>query len=409
VSGAPIDRVVIVGANLAGGRAAEALRSAGFDGDVVLAGDEPDRPYERPPLSKQILRGEWPREKAFLREESWYVENRIELRLGTRVASIDPGGSVEASGGERIAFDRLLLCTGGRPRRLDLPGADLEGVHTLRTFADAEAIGAFAREGARAVVVGAGFIGSEVAASLRSNGAEVTLLEVAPVPLGHVLGERLGERLGRLHRDRGVDLRTGVRIEAFEGDGRVRAVRLEGGERIEAGVVVLGVGITPNDDLARAAGIGCDNGVLVDERCATSAPGVFAAGDVANHPNAVFDRRIRIEHWQNAQSQAAAAAKAMLGATEPYTDVPWFWSDQYDAVIQMFGLPEGFDELVVRGDLEDEQFAAYFLGGGRLLASFALNAAKDARAVRPLIGARVDGAALADPSTDLRALAKAAP
>ena len=402
---------LIVGANLAGGRAAEKLRAEGFDGRIVLIGEEPHRPYERPPLSKEILRGEQPPEKAFLRPEEYYAENDIELLLGARATNIDTEAQVVAlAEGISLGYDMLLLCTGGRVRTLDLPGADLRNVFTLRTIDDALAIHEHMKPGAKIVVVGAGFIGSEVAASASMTGAEVTLLEVAPVPLGRALGEEVGGLLGELHRAKGVDLRTGVRIEGFEGDGAVRAVALEDGTRFAADAVIVGVGIDPADGLARRSGIECDNGILVDEHCRTSVPNIYAAGDVANHPNPLLGHRIRVEHWQNAQNQAAAAAMAKLGSAEPFSEVPWFWSDQYDATIQMFGHPMSWDRIVFRGDRDGGDFAAFYLADDRIVASFGLNRNKDARAVRPLIaaGARVDPAKLADDGTDLRAYTKEA-
>lgn len=396
--------IVIVGANLAGGRAAEALRQEGFEGRIVLIGEEPHRPYERPPLSKEILKGD-PPEKAFLRPESFYPEHDIELLLGARVTNIDPEAQVVGlAEGITIGYDQLLLCTGGRVRTLDLPGADLGNVFTLRTIEDALAIREHLGPGARIVVVGAGFIGAEAAASASMTGAQVTMLEVLPVPLGRALGDQVGAILGEIHRAKGVDLRTGVRIERFDGDTVVRKVVLADGTEFEADAVVVGVGITPNDDLARRAGIACDNGVLVDEHCRTSVPTIYAAGDVANHPNLLLGHRIRVEHWQNAQNQGVAAAKAMLGSAEPFRELPWFWSDQYDVNIQMFGHPTGWNGIVLRGDPDAADFAAFYLRDEMLVASLAVKRAKDARAVRPLIGSeiKVDAAALADDDTDLR-------
>jgi len=403
--------IVIVGANLAGGRAAETLRQEGFDGRIILIGDEPHRPYERPPLSKEVLRGEAEPDVAFLRPEEYYTENDIELLLGARATNIDTEAQIVAlAEGLQLNYDDLLLCTGGRPRTLDLPGKDLEGIHTLRTFEDAFAIRERVRPGAKVVVVGAGFIGAEVAASARAMGAEVTLLEVAAVPLERALGAEVGRILGDIHEDHGVDLRTSVSIERFDGDGRARAVVLADGTTFDADVVVLGVGIAPNEQLARSAGIACDNGIVVDEHCRTNIPNIYAAGDVANHPNPIVGERIRVEHWQNAQNQAAAVAKAMLGATDGFAEVPWFWSDQFDVNLQMFGHPSNWDRIVFRGDVDAGEFAAFYLRGARIVASFAVNRQKDARAVRPLIAGRfdVDPSVLSDADEDLRAYAKRA-
>jgi 3-phenylpropionate/trans-cinnamate dioxygenase ferredoxin reductase subunit len=317
--------IVIVGANLAGGRAAEELRKKGFDGPITMIGDEPDRPYERPPLSKEFLRGQQPLEKAFLRPEEWYTDNDVTLRLGTRAERLDlDAREVEVTGGERIPFGKLLLVTGGRPRTLNLSGADLPGITTFRTYRDASALAEVLKPGARVVVVGAGFIGSEIAASARVLGCDVTLFEAEAVPLVRALGEELGNIHGQIHRDNGVDLRTSIKIEGFEGDSRVRRVLTSEGA-FEADVVIVGVGIQPNVELAQDAGITVSNGIDVDELCRTSAPDVFAAGDVAKHPNRYCGEPIRVEHWQNAQNQGAAAARAMLGGTEPFEEVPWFW------------------------------------------------------------------------------------
>lgn len=397
----------IVGANLAGGRAAETLRAEGFDGRIVLIGAEPHRPYERPPLSKEALRGEAPYEKAFLCSEEWYVENDIELRLGVTATEFDPAArEIGLDGGERVAFDKLLLATGGRVRRLAVPGADLDGVLTLRTIDDSERIRARLIPGAPVVVIGAGFIGSEVAASAKMLGCRVTVLEVAPVPLGRALGPELGRIMGEIHREHGVDLRTGTGVERIEGDRGVARVVASDGATLEAAAVIVGVGIDPEDGLARRAGLEVSNGIVVNERCETSAPDIYAAGDVANHPNPILGERIRVEHWQNAQNQGAAAARAMLGHAEPFAEIPWFWSDQYDLNIQMAGHATSWDRIVFRGDVDARSFSAFYLRGGLIAAALAVNRAKDVRAARGLIKdkVRVDPALLADESTDLRAL-----
>ena len=402
--------VVIVGANLAGGRAAEELRKKGFDGPITMIGDEAERPYERPPLSKEFLRGKQPLEKAFLRPEEWYSENDVTLMLGTRAERLDlDARAVEVSGGERVPFDKLLVVTGGRPRKLNAPGADLPGITTFRTYRDAEALSQVMKPGARVVVVGAGFIGSEIAASARVLGCDVTLFEAEAVPLVRALGEELGKIHGQIHRDNGVDLHTGIKVEGFEGDTRVRRVLTSEGA-FDADVVIVGVGIQPNVELAQDAGISVSNGIDVDELCRTSAPGVFAAGDVAKHPNKYCGEPIRVEHWQNAQNQGAAAARAMLGGTEPFDEVPWFWSDQYDLNLQMSGHPLHWDQMVFRGDVDARSFSAFYLDKGRLVACTGFNRGKDVRGARALIEAGVspEPAVLSDESTDLRALAKQA-
>ena len=401
-------RIVIVGANLAGGRAVEELRKQGFDGPITMIGDEPQRPYERPPLSKEFLRGEQPLEKAFLRPAEWYSENDIEMLLGVRADRIDLAGrAVELHDGRTVPFEKLLLVTGGRPRTLAAPGADLEGIHTFRTYEDAKALSEQLKPGARVVVVGAGFIGSEIAASARTLGCEVTLFEAEAVPLVRALGEQVGKIHGEIHRENGVDLRTGIKVEGFEGDSHVRrALTSEGA--FDADVVIVGVGIAPNVELAQEAGIAVSNGIDVDELCRTSAPSVFAAGDVARHPNPYCREPIRVEHWQNAQNQGAAAARAMLDKGEPFAEVPWFWSDQYDLNLQMAGHPLHWDELVFRGDVDARKFSVFYLDNGRLVAAVGFNRAKDVRGARALIEAGITPApsVLSDESTDLRALAK---
>ena len=402
--------VVIVGANLAGGRAAETLRAEGFEGRIVLIGEESRRPYERPPMSKEVLRGEWPPERAFLRSEEWYAENDVELMLGVRATMVDTAEQTVVAGGALVPYDALLFATGGTPRELPIPGADLPGVHALRTMDDAAAIGASLQQGARAFIVGAGFIGCEVAASARSMGCEVTVADIFGVPLERALGPEIGAVYGSIHRERGVGLRMNAEVERIEGAGRVERVVLGDGTAFDTDVVVMGVGIIPNDELAREAGIACGNGILVDEHCMTSTRGVFAAGDVAEHPNPILGARIRVEHWQNAQNQGAAAARAILGKPEPFAEVPWFWSDQYDVNLQVAGHPVTWDRIVYRGSVAERNFTAFYLDGARIAAVAGLNRGKEVRAGRALIqaGARIDDSVLADDGTDMRALAKAA-
>ena len=398
--------IVIIGANLAGGRAAEALRKEGFDGQIFLVGEEPHPPYERPPLSKEYLRGEMPREELFIQPESFWTEQEIELVMGVRAVALDLAAKrVELSSGERLSFDKLLLATGGRVRRLGVPGADLTGVHYLRTVDDCESLARELQPGRRLAVVGAGFIGSEVAASAREKGLEVTMIEVLPVPLQKALGPEVGRIYAEIHREHGVELVLGEGVERFEGDGRVRAVVTSSGRRIECDLVLVGVGIAPAAELAEAAGLEVDNGIVVNEFCETSHSDVYAAGDVANFYSPVLGRRLRVEHWHNAQNQGAAAARSML-RREPYAEVPWFWSDQYDLNMQYVGYADGWDEVVFRGDVEGRRFTAFYLREGRLEAALAINRPRDIRACREMIRARVsvDPRQLADESQDLRAL-----
>lgn len=401
------DTLVIVGANLAGGMAAATLREEGFDGRVVLIGEEPHPPYERPPLSKEYLRGEQPFEKALVRPSGFYQANGIETRFGVRVARVDPGARmVEMAGGESLRYDKVLVSTGVRNRRFPIPGLDLEGVHDLRTVADADRIRSDIRPGRRAVVVGMGFIGAEVAASLRQSGVEVTVVEFARTPLFRVLGEQVGRAIAGLHRDHGVEMFFEDSVAAFEGAGRVERVRTKAGRRIECDFAVVGVGVEPVTDLVAGTGVEIDNGIMVDEYCRTSMEGVYAAGDVANHYHPVFRRRVRVEHWQNALKQGPAAARSMLGKGKPYDEVHWFWSDQYDANVQYAGFHTEWDELVVRGSLEARSFVAFYLKDKRVLASVAINRSKDLRRSMPLIKSQVqvEPARLRDEGADLAQL-----
>ena len=397
---------VIVGAGLAGGRAAEALRSLGFEGRIVLVGSEPDRPYERPPLSKEVIRGDAPAASVFLRDEQWYATQEIELRLGVAATELDPSGTLTLTDGETLPFDACLLATGGRVRTLDVPGADLDGVHYLRTFRDALDIKNALDGKPRVVVIGAGFIGAEVAASARTMGCDVTIIEVLNVPLARVLGDDLGAVYAQIHRDHGVDVRLGEGVERFDGAARVEAVVGTSWTRYPADVVVVGVGIVPNVELAQDAGIDCDNGIVVDELSRTSAPKVFAAGDVARRPDAYSGGPIRVEHFQNAQNQGPAAAASMLGNGEPFQEVPWFWSDQYDVNLQMLGHISSDAERVVRGSIDERSFIALYVEGELVNAAIAMNRGRDIAATRRLIERRVpvDPAKLRDEDVPLKDL-----
>ena len=400
---------VIVGAGLAGQHAAETLRKAGFDGRVFLVGDEPHAPYSRPPLSKTVLRGEEDPHQPQLRGLDWYDEHDVELILGVRATAVSPSTrSVELADGRGLTYDKLLLATGGRAREVPCAGADLAGVHTLRTVDDAVAIRDRLVPGAPVVVIGAGFIGAEVAASAQMLGCEVTVLEIADLPLGRVLGAEVGEIYAEIHREHGVNLRTGVGLERIEGDGECRRVVATDGQVHDAACVVIGVGIVPDVDLAGGDGIQIGNGIVVDERCETSVPGVFAAGDVAFHPNPILGRSIRVEQWQNAQHQGAAAARNMLGQDAPFAEVPWFWSDQYDLNMQMAGLPSGGDAVVFRGDVEGRSFSVFYLRDGALEGVVGVNRVHDVRAGRRMIQQHtaVSPEELADESVSLAELVK---
>ena len=361
---------VIVGAGLAGAKAAEMLRTEGFDGRIVLLGDEAEQPYERPPLSKEYLRGEAARADAHVHPPEFYADNSIELRSSTAARRIDTGASeVEVAGGERIRYDRLLLATGAEPRRLDVPGADLAGIHYLRDLEDADSIATGLHASARVVVIGAGWIGAEVAASARQRGADVAMVAGADVPLERVLGRRIGGVYAQLHRDKGVVLHTGVRPTAFEGDGRVERVRLADGAAVDCDLVVVGVGVAPRTSLATEAGIAVDDGILVDARLETSVPGVFAAGDVANAFHHFYGHRLRVEHWANALHQPETAARAMLGKEAAHDRLPYFFSDQYEVGMEYTGYARSWDEVVVRGDTGSYEFIAFWTQDGRVAAA----------------------------------------
>jgi 3-phenylpropionate/trans-cinnamate dioxygenase ferredoxin reductase subunit len=397
---------VIVGGGLAGAKAAQALREEGFEGSIVLVSAEPELPYERPPLSKDYLRGESPREKARVHPEAFYEENSIDLRLATTAEGIDTeANEVLLSTGERLGYERLLLATGAEPRRLSVPGAELDGIHYLRDLADADRIARHLREGERIVVIGAGWIGSEVAASARQKGLEVTIVEQDQVPLERVVGREVGEVYAGVHRDQGVELLTGVALEAIEGSGHVERVRLADGRTVDTDFVVAGIGVIPRTALAEGAGLAVDNGVLTDQRLETSAPGVFAAGDVANAIHPFYDHRLRVEHWANALNQPGVAAKAMLGKPASYERLPYFFSDQYDVGMEYSGYTRS-QEVVFRGNPADREFVAFWLEDGRVAAGMNVNVWDVSDAIQTIIRSRrpVDVAQLSDPDYPLEEL-----
>ncbi|MFJ9608030.1 NAD(P)/FAD-dependent oxidoreductase [Kitasatospora sp. NPDC101176] len=400
--------IVIVGASLGGAKAAEALREAGYDGGIVLIGEEHERPYERPPLSKGYLLGRTPREKIHVHPPQWYAEHDVTLRLGTAVAAIDPAAhTVTLADDGRIGYHKLLLTTGSVPRRLPVPGADQDGVLYLRRVEDSDRIRAALRPGARLVVIGAGWIGLEVAAAGRAAGAEVTVLEAAELPLLRVLGREVAQIFADLHRDHGVDLRFGAQVTELTGSGgTVDGVRLGDGSTVAADAVVVGIGISPATGLAEAAGLEVDNGVKTDQHLRTSAPDVHAAGDVANAFHPLFNRHIRVEHWANAVNQPQTAARAMLGQPDAvYDRVPYFFTDQYDLGMEYVGYvePGGYDRVVFRGDPATREFLAFWLSGGRVLAGMNVNVWDVTDPIRELVrsGRTVDPKALADPGVPL--------
>ncbi len=394
--------VVVVGGGLAGASAIGTLRDDGFDGRIVLIGDEPLPPYERPPLSKEYLRGEVP-EPQWVRPEGWYADNAVELRLGARADRVSAAErTVVLADGTQVGFDRLLVATGVRNRRFEVPGIDLEGVFDIRYVPDADRLREAALGASRAVVVGAGFIGCEVAASFRRMGLDVTVVEFFETPLFRVIGAELGRVVEGLHRDHGVDFVFGDAVEHFEGAGRFEAVVTKGGRRIEGDLAVVGVGTKAEPPL----GLGDRNGgIPVDATLETRTPGIFAAGDVADHEHPVFGR-IRVEHYDNAIKMGVTAARNILGAGEAFDDAHWFWSDQFDSQIQMSGYATEWDEMVVRGSIEERSFSAFLLKDGILRSTFSMDRKSDVRRSMPLITARArpERALLADPGFDLRQL-----
>jgi 3-phenylpropionate/trans-cinnamate dioxygenase ferredoxin reductase component len=401
---------VIVGGGLAGAKAAEALRAEGSDGRIVLVGAEAERPYERPPLSKAYLRGEAAREAARVHSESFYDDNAIELRLGLAVEAVDRDArTIVLADGERIRFDTLLLATGSEPRRLTLPGAELPGIHYLRSLPDADALRDSFRHANRLVVIGGGWIGAEVAASARQLGLEVAIVEPAPVLLEHALGRTLGGFYGELHRDQGVELHTGIAPWRFEGGQRVERVVLHNDRTLDCDIVLVGIGAVPRTELATQAGLLVENGVLTTTALETSASGIFAAGDVASAIHPFYNRRLRVEHWANALNQPGAAARSMLGKPVVYDRLPYFFSDQYDVGMEFVGDAGGSDDLVVRGDSGEREFVAFWLATGRVVAAMAVNVWDVIEDAKRLITSRavVEGARLADPSIPLETLAPA--
>ena len=351
---------VVIGASLAGGTAAATLREEGFDGRLVLIGDEPVLPYERPGLSKDYLRGTIARDRLQVRPAEWWAAHGVETRLGVRARSLDPlARTVTLSDGEQVAFDRALVATGVRNRAFDVPGAHLPGVFQLRTIGDADAIRRAAVDARHAVVVGMGFVGAEVAASLRQLGVDVTVVELFETALFRVLGTRLGRILEAIHRDHGVALHFQDSVERFEGSTAVERVITRSGQTLDADLVVVGVGTQPNAEVMRAAGIAANGGIRATATLETPFPGIFAAGDVASHQHPVFGE-IRVEHFDNAIKTGVHAARGMLGATEAFDDPHWFWSDQWEHQIQMAGVATT-GEMVVRGSLAARSFAAFFL------------------------------------------------
>jgi 3-phenylpropionate/trans-cinnamate dioxygenase ferredoxin reductase subunit len=403
---------MIVGASLAGAKAAEELRTCGFDGRIVLIGAEPERPYERPPLTKDYLRGESERDKAHVHPEDFYAQQEIDLVTGVTVTAVDPGWSqVTLDDGRSLGYDRLLLATGAEPRRLQVPGADLDGIYYMRTLADCDLLRERLDAGGHVVVVGAGWIGSEIAASARLRGCEVTVVDPVPLPNERIFGTEIGTFYRDVHRQHGVTLVLGDGVVSFEGASAAERVRTTGGREIECDFVVAGIGVVPRTGLATGAGLATSNGIVVDAGLATSAPGIFAAGDVANAWHPSYQQQVRVEHWANALHQGPAAARAMLGQQVSYDRTPYFFSDQYDVGMEYSGYAPQWDEVVFRGDHAGGEFIAFWLRDGRVAAGMNVNVWDVNADVEALIrsGAKVDTGALADPDVPLTTLLASTP
>jgi 3-phenylpropionate/trans-cinnamate dioxygenase ferredoxin reductase component len=401
---------LIVGASLAGAKAAETLRAEGFDGRVILIGAEDERPYERPPLSKDYLRGEVDRERVYVHPKDFYAERDIDLRLGRTAVSLNTAArELALDDGERLRYDRLLLTVGAEPHRLSISGGELEGVLYLRSVADSDALRERLDRGGAVVVIGAGWIGAEVAASARQRGLEVTVIDPLSVPLERVLGTEVGAVYRDIHVDHGVRMLMGTGVEAFEGGAAVERVRTTDGREFECDFVVVGVGVQPRTGLAAQAGLAVDNGILVDEHLEAGTPGVFAAGDAANAHHPFYDERIRVEHWANALHQGPVAARAMLGEPDVYDRLPYFFSDQYDVGMEYAGFARAWDRVVFRGDPATREFIAFWLSGDRVVAGMNVNVWDVTDAIQRLIrqGVSVDDRRLADPDVSLEDLVPA--
>jgi 3-phenylpropionate/trans-cinnamate dioxygenase ferredoxin reductase component len=401
---------VIVGAGQAAVQAAATLRQNGFDGAITMIGEESELPYQRPPLSKKYLAGELAAERLHLRPATYYRDHGIGLALGTSVAALEPdAGRIALADGQHMTYDGLVLATGSRARRLGVPGAELDGIHYLRTVADAARIVTALERRDPLVIVGGGYIGLEIAAVAAKRGLDVTVLEAAERVMSRVVSADVSHFYEARHRAAGVRIHCGVAIERIEGDMRVTGVSTLDGRRFDCGTVVAGIGIEPSTALARAAGLECDNGIVVDEFARTAAPRVVAAGDCTNHPSSLYGRRIRLESVHNAIEQAKCAALTLLGHEHAYADVPWFWSDQYALKLQIAGLSQGHEQAVLRGNPSDASFAVFYLRSGRIIAVDAINSPRDFIAGKKLIAARaaLGEEVLADTGTDLGEIAAA--
>ncbi len=397
--------IVVIGAGQAAGQAAASLRQEGYEGVITILGDEAQAPYQRPPLSKAYLSGEIGMDRVLVRPEKFYTDKEVTLKTNTAVTAIDRASkSVTTEAGDTFAYDKLLIATGSRPRILNIAGSDLQGIHYLRTIADVDGIRAAMQSATRLCIVGGGYIGLEVAAVAKKAGMNVTVVEAMDRILQRVTTPEMSEYYHNLHSDRGVNIMVNTGVDGFEGDnGKVSAVRC-GDTLIDADLVIVGIGILPNVELAQAAGIECDNGIVVDDHCRTSDPDIYAAGDCTNHPNPILDRRLRLESVPNAMEQARVASANMLGGDKTYAAVPWFWSDQYELKLQMVGFSADGDSSVTRGDKAANQFAVFYLKDNKVVAVDAVNSPKEFMVCKQLYGKSVDPAALSDPEVELKTL-----
>ena len=396
--------MVILGAGQGAGQAAASFRQECYECDIIILGDEPFPPYQRPPLSKQYLSGEMPLERVYVRPEKFYADRHIDLRTNTRVEKIDTNArTVTTAKGDTIAYEKLLIATGSRPRKLSIAGSDLPGIHYLRTISDVDGISAAMKTARKVVIVGGGYIGLEVASVAVTNGLDVTVLEMEQRIMQRVTTPEMSAYYHQLHTGRGLKILTNTTVSGFTGQDHVEQV-LCGDTRIDADLVIVGIGIIPNIELAKDAGINCENGIFVDDHCQTSVPDVYAIGDCTYHPNPILGRRLRLESVPNALEQARVAVANMCGKDKVYAAVPWFWSDQYELKLQMVGFSSDGDTQVLRGDMSKNEFAVFYLKDGAVVAVDAVNSPREFIICKQLYCKPVDAKKLADPDTDLKSL-----
>lgn len=404
-----IERVVIAGAGHAAGQTIATLKKQKFAGEIVLIGDEPYLPYQRPPLSKKFLSGDLSAERLHVKPESFYNDPKIEVRLETPIVAIDRDSkTLRTVHGDSVSYDKLVLALGSRVRRLSIDGADLDGVHYLRTITDVNSIRAELKNRKHAVIIGAGYIGLEVAAVIRQLGLDVTVVEMADRVMSRVVSAEISDFYQIEHTSHGVKLRLSTGITAFRGSDRIKAVEIADGEQVPADFAVVGVGIVPNTELAADAGLIVDDGIVVDDQCQTNDSNIYAVGDCTAHPNAIYNRQLRLESVHNALEQAKTAASNICGNEAHYSQVPWFWSDQYDLKLQIAGLSTGYDDVIIRGNPADRSFACLYLKDGRLIATDAVNSPRDFLQSKVLIAGqlRIDRDKLADANVQLKDLLK---